>query len=79
MASDLAKPSSLVEVTAGYTRSRQGKEEQVGEQNQEQQQQPTTAYMQGWALVFLTAAFMAICFVLALDNTILGLQTSLSA
>lgn len=34
--------------------------------------QPETAYMQGWALASLTLAFMCICLVLAIDNTILG-------
>lgn len=29
-------------------------------------------YLRGWALAALTLAFMSICFVLALDNTILG-------
>lgn len=33
--------------------------------------QPETAYMEGWALASLTVAFMAICLILALDNTIL--------
>jgi hypothetical protein len=28
--------------------------------------------MQGWALASLTLAFMSICLVLAIDNTILG-------
>lgn len=36
-----------------------------------QEQQPNT-HLQGWALISLVIAFMAICFVLALDNTILG-------
>ncbi|KXH45060.1 MFS transporter [Colletotrichum simmondsii] len=36
-----------------------------------QEQQPNT-HLQGWALVSLVIAFMAICFVLALDNTILA-------
>ncbi|KAL4734928.1 MFS general substrate transporter [Aspergillus similis] len=36
------------------------------------EEQPATGYMQGWALVSLTVAFMAICFVLAIDNTILA-------
>jgi hypothetical protein len=31
------------------------------------------AYLEGWALISLTLAFMSISFVLALDNTILGL------
>ncbi|KAJ5261162.1 hypothetical protein N7478_011757 [Penicillium angulare] len=34
--------------------------------------QPETTYMEGWALASLTVAFMAICFILALDNTILS-------
>ncbi|KAJ5116845.1 hypothetical protein N7456_001193 [Penicillium angulare] len=34
--------------------------------------QPETAYMEGWALASLTVAFMAICLILALDNTILS-------
>lgn len=33
---------------------------------------PATGYMHGWALASLTVAFMSICFVLAIDNTILG-------
>lgn len=35
-------------------------------------EQPATGYMHGWALASLTVAFMSICFVLAIDNTILG-------
>ena len=38
----------------------------------ESEEQPTTGYMQGWALASLTLAFMSICLVLAIDNTILG-------
>ncbi|PVH98325.1 MFS general substrate transporter, partial [Periconia macrospinosa] len=34
--------------------------------------QPETKYMQGWALASLTLAFMSICLVLAIDNTILS-------
>jgi hypothetical protein len=34
---------------------------------------PITGYMQGWALASLTLAFMSICLVLAIDNTILCL------
>ncbi|KAJ5804923.1 hypothetical protein N7474_010810 [Penicillium riverlandense] len=34
--------------------------------------QPETRYMQGWALASLTLAFMSICLVLAIDNTILS-------
>lgn len=37
------------------------------------EEQPETGYMQGWALASLTLAFMSICLVLAIDNTILGL------
>jgi hypothetical protein len=36
-------------------------------------EKPATEHMKGWALIGLTAAFMSIGFVLALDNTILGL------
>jgi hypothetical protein len=39
--------------------------------------QPETRYMQGWALASLTLAFMSICFVLAIDNTILCLYLSM--
>lgn len=35
-------------------------------------ERPATQYMQGWALASLTLAFMSICFVLAIDNTVLG-------
>ncbi|KAJ5988012.1 hypothetical protein N7481_003222, partial [Penicillium waksmanii] len=38
----------------------------------QESEEPTTEYMQGWALVSLTPAFMSICFVLAIDNTILA-------
>jgi hypothetical protein len=38
----------------------------------ESEGQPATGYMDGWALASLTLAFMAICLVLAIDNTILG-------
>ncbi|KAJ5150849.1 uncharacterized protein N7482_010101 [Penicillium canariense] len=37
----------------------------------ESEEQPATGYMQGWALACLTLAFMSICLVLAIDNTIL--------
>jgi hypothetical protein len=43
-----------------------------GTNTQESEEHPTTEYMQGWALALLTVAFMSICFVLAIDNTILG-------
>lgn len=43
--------------------------QQSGQQSGEQ---PAAEHMRGWALTSLTVAFMAICFVLALDNTILG-------
>ncbi|GFF95399.1 putative HC-toxin efflux carrier TOXA [Aspergillus udagawae] len=36
------------------------------------EEQPATGYMQGWALASLTLAFMSICLVLAIDNTILA-------
>lgn len=39
---------------------------------QQSEEQPATKYMQGWALASLTLAFMSICFVLAIDNTILA-------
>ncbi|KAJ5635708.1 uncharacterized protein N7484_009021 [Penicillium longicatenatum] len=35
-------------------------------------EQPETGYMQGWPLASLTLAFMSICLVLAIDNTILS-------
>ena len=38
---------------------------------------PETRYMQGWALASLTLAFMSICLVLAIDNTILCLCFSM--
>lgn len=38
----------------------------------ENEEQPATGYMHGWALASLTLAFMSICLVLAIDNTILG-------
>ncbi|KAL4751942.1 hypothetical protein BDW72DRAFT_172484 [Aspergillus terricola var. indicus] len=38
----------------------------------ESEEQPATGYMQGWALASLTVAFMSICFILAIDNTILA-------
>lgn len=68
MASNAIEPSPPVGVTTDETENQQSKGEQSGEQE-------PTAYMRGWALASLTSAFMAICFVLALDNTILGLQT----
>ncbi|CAI7611049.1 unnamed protein product [Penicillium manginii] len=43
-----------------------------GTNTQESEEHPTTEYMQGWALALLTVAFMSICFVLAIDNTILA-------
>ncbi|KAL4755905.1 MDR family MFS transporter [Aspergillus foveolatus] len=39
---------------------------------EQSEEQPATGHMQGWTLTSLTAAFMAICFVLAIDNTILA-------
>ncbi|GFF81445.1 hypothetical protein IFM60648_06024 [Aspergillus lentulus] len=38
----------------------------------ENEEQPATGYMHGWALASLTLAFMSICLVLAIDNTILA-------
>lgn len=38
---------------------------------EESEEQPATGYMQGWALASLTLAFMSVCLVLAIDNTIL--------
>lgn len=76
MASSAAEPSPPVGVTAGDIESQQIGGERNGENNGWQNgEQRRTAHMQGWALASLTFAFMAICFVLALDNTILGLQT----
>ncbi|KAK1640696.1 major facilitator superfamily domain-containing protein [Colletotrichum phormii] len=46
-------------------------EVQQNELEATQEQQPST-HLQGWALASLTIAFMAVCFVLALDNTILA-------
>ncbi|KAJ0160977.1 putative HC-toxin efflux carrier TOXA [Colletotrichum tanaceti] len=43
-----------------------------GIDNQQSQEQHTAEHMQGWALASLTLAFMSVCFVLALDNTILA-------
>ncbi|KAL4890594.1 MFS general substrate transporter [Aspergillus ambiguus] len=43
-----------------------------GTDTKKDEEQPATRYMQGWALASLTAAFMSICFVLAIDNTILS-------
>lgn len=40
--------------------------------DQQNEEEHTVKYIQGWALASLTLAFMSICFVLALDNTILG-------
>ncbi|KAL0930159.1 MFS transporter [Colletotrichum truncatum] len=40
--------------------------------NQQSEQKQATEHMKGWALASLTLAFMSICFVLALDNTILA-------
>ncbi|RYO87179.1 hypothetical protein DL766_003983 [Monosporascus sp. MC13-8B] len=65
MASNAAEPSPPVGVTADDIENQQNGGERNGEQK-------PTAHMQGWALASLTFAFMAICFVLALDNTILA-------
>lgn len=46
--------------------------EQVDNQQQQNEEQRTAGHMHGWALASLTLAFMSVCFVLALDNTILG-------
>lgn len=40
---------------------------------QDSSDQPQTRHMHGWALASLTLAFMSICLVLAIDNTILCL------
>ncbi|KAI3553361.1 MFS transporter [Colletotrichum abscissum] len=61
MTTDPTKSSPPVEATANQLENQQNEGEQQ-----------TTAHMQGWALASLTIAFMAICFVLALDNTILA-------
>ncbi|UQC76536.1 MFS transporter [Colletotrichum lupini] len=61
MTTDPTKSSPPVEATANQL-----------ENPQNEGEQQTTAHMQGWALASLTIAFMAICFVLALDNTILA-------
>lgn len=45
-------------------------------ENQQSEEEQDAKYMQGWALVSLTVAFMSISFVLALDNTILGTTSS---
>ncbi|KAL4900466.1 hypothetical protein BDW74DRAFT_188295 [Aspergillus multicolor] len=39
---------------------------------EENSEPATTGHMHGWALASLTLAFMSICFVLAIDNTILA-------
>ncbi|KAA8613358.1 ProP Permease of the major facilitator superfamily [Pyrenophora tritici-repentis] len=41
-------------------------------ETQQSEEQPATKHIQGWALASLTIAFMSICFVLAIDNTILA-------
>ena len=46
-----------------------------GIDDRQAEEEPVVEYMQGWALASLTLAFMSICFVLALDNTILGLPS----
>ncbi|OBR12567.1 MFS transporter [Colletotrichum higginsianum IMI 349063] len=43
-----------------------------GIDNQQSEGQHAAEHMQGWALASLTLAFMSVCFVLALDNTILA-------
>ncbi|WQF80414.1 Putative major facilitator superfamily, MFS transporter superfamily [Colletotrichum destructivum] len=43
-----------------------------GIDNQQSEEQHAAEHMQGWALASLTMAFMSVCFVLALDNTILA-------
>ena len=47
-------------------------------ETQPSEEQPATKHVQGWALASLTIAFMSICFVLAIDNTILGSYLSCS-
>lgn len=60
MTNTTLKTSQLAGATEDVTGRSQGGE------------QPATKHMQGWALASLTLAFMSICFVLAIDNTILG-------
>lgn len=64
MADISREPSSPAEVTT----------EKIGNEESEEQrvEQNATEYLQGWALIWLTVAFMTVCFVLALDNSILG-------
>lgn len=57
IATELTRPD---EATTGSTNTKENEE------------QSETGYMQGWALASLTLAFMCICLVLAIDNTILG-------
>ena len=57
-----------VEVTPGILENRQIKDHAIDNRESEEHRE----YMRGWALACLTLAFMSICFVLALDNTILG-------
>lgn len=46
--------------------------------DQQNDEEHATEHMQGSALASLSLAFMSVCFVLALDNTILGLCFSLN-
>ncbi|KAF7717623.1 MFS-type transporter [Penicillium ucsense] len=44
----------------------------AGIKGHDEEQPPASTYLHGWALAGLTMAFMAICLVLAIDNTILA-------
>lgn len=64
------KVSQTVEAVANEVDSRR-----VGspDESPDETQEAAKSALTGWALASLTVAFMSICFVLALDNTILGL------
>lgn len=68
MASNAAEPDPPIGVVADDTENQQNGGPRSGREQQ------STAHMQGWALASLACAFMAMCFTLALDNTILGSQ-----
>lgn len=67
----ITKTAESMASIAAETRGRVGVTADMAD-NPQSEEKHSAEYLQGWALTSLTLAFMSICFVLALDNTILG-------
>jgi hypothetical protein len=72
MTSNSVEANPPVGVTADMIDNQQSGNDNQQSGNDNHQSEEEHEYMRGWALTSLTMAFMSICFVLALDNTILG-------